>query len=192
MQNNNIIKLCSYCLKCLKSTSKNTAFNNVKNCKMLILDDKTNIFESDNKKIIELMTLKKLNKDTMNLYLGYNFFIKSIENNKIYSPLLYCDADLIRQDDKIILSYDLSELKPNINVISSILNSSDDEIIENIVSQILELENLDKIDFCAVLNGLMDLKNYNIFTQTALILAEIPENISGICKELKEIIKLTK
>ena len=190
MCNSNIKRLVLYCLDCVKATGRaNNSFNNLKSNKenKIIITDSTE-FEADNKEIIEIMTLQKLNKTTMAIIKGGLFLEGSRGRDKFYSPLLYSEAELIREDDKIKLITD-DGMSVNVGLISSLLEN-DSEKIENIISQLLEIDNPEKIDFKKVLSGLINLEGLAIKEQNAVILANIPNNTAGLIQELKQIADL--
>ena len=190
MCNSNIKRLVLYCLDCVKATGRaNNSFNNLKSNKenKIIITDSTE-FEADNKEIIEIMTLQKLNKTTMSIIKGGLFLEGQRGKDKFYSPLLYSEAELIREDDKIKLITD-DGMSVNVGLISSLLEN-DSEKIENIISQLLEIDNPEKIDFKKVLSGLINLEGLAIKEQNAVILANIPNNTAGLIQELKQIADL--
>ena len=187
---NNTKKLLLYSLDCIKATSKNTAFCNLKgNKENKFYYTNETVFDSDNKDIIEIMTKYALNKSTMGLYYGSLFLDGSKGKNKYYSPLLYYDAELIRENDKIRLVYDENNININISVISSLLEN-DEEIIEEIIRQLLEINEPQKIDFIKVLSGLIDLNGFNIIDCNSIILTKTPESVAGLIDELKQLIEL--
>lgn len=190
MCNSNIKKLVLYCLDCVKATGRaNNSFNNLKSNKenKIIITDLTE-FEADNKAIIEIMTLQALNKSTMSIIKG-GLFLEGVKGkDKFYSPLLYSEAELKRTGDKIELLTD-DEMSVNVGLISSLLEN-DADIVENTISQLLEIENPEKIDFKKVLSGLINLEGFEIKEQNAVILAKMPENIAGLINELKTIAEL--
>ena len=185
-----IKKLILYCLDCVKATGRASGFNNLKSNKdnkIIITNDIE--FEADNKEIIEIMTLQALNKSTMSIIKGGLFLEGQKGKDKFYSPLLYCEAELKREGDKIILVYDENNISVNVGLISSLLEN-DSEKVENIISQLLEIENPEKIDFKKVLSGLINLEGLTITNDNAIILAKMPENIAGLINELKTIAEL--
>ena len=186
---NNIKKLTLYCLDCVKATGRASGFNNLKSNKenKIIVTDATE-FEADNKDITEIMTLQALNKSTMSIIKGGLFLEGQKGKDKFYSPLLYSEAELVREGDKIKLVCD-DEVSVNIGLISSLLEN-DSEKVENIISQLLEIENPEKIDFKKVLSGLINIDGFEIKEQNAVILAKMPENIAGLINELKQISEL--
>lgn len=190
MCNSNVKKLVLYCLDCVKATGKASGFNNIKSNKenKIIITDSTE-FEADNKEIIEMMTLQALNKSTMSIIKGGLFLEGSRGKDKFYSPLLYSEAELIREGDKIKLVCADDEMSVNVGLISSLLEN-DSEKVENIISQLLEIENPEKIDFKKVLSGLINLDGFEIKEENAVILAKMPENIAGLINELKMIAEL--
>lgn len=190
MSENNVKKLTLYCLDCAKATGRASGFNNLKSNKenKIIITDLTE-FEADNKEIIEIMTLQALNKSTMSIIKGDLFLEGQRGKDKFYSPLLYCEAELIREGDKIRLVCDDEGMSVNVGLISSLLDN-DSEKVENIISQLLEIESPEKIDFKKVLSGLINLEGLTIKEQNAVILAKMPENIAGLINELKTIAEL--
>lgn len=201
----NTKKLISYCLDCIKHTGRASGFNNLlsnKDNKIIILNDNADNatdngggvyqFPADNKEIVQIMTKYALNKSTMSLLYGRLFLCGQISaNEKYYSPLLFADAELIRQGDNIILECNEDELNINTGLISSLLEN-DEDIIENVISQLIEIENPAHIDFEKVLCGLIDFQRYRleIKKQDALILAKTPESIAGLVNELRQIYEL--
>jgi hypothetical protein len=186
---NNIKKLVLYSLDCAKATGRTSGFNNLKSNKenkIIITNDIE--FEADNKEITEIMTLQALNKSTMSIIKGGLFLEGQKGKDKFYSPLLYSEAELIREGDKIKLVCD-DEMSVNVGLISSLLEN-DSEKVENIISQLLEIEQPEKIDFKKVLSGLINLDGFEIKEQNAVILARIPENLAGLISELKTIAEL--
>jgi len=190
MSENNVKKLTLYCLDCVKASGRVSGFNNLKSNKenKIIITDATE-FEADNKEIIEIMTLQALNKSTMSIIKGGLFLEGQRGKDKFYSPLLYSEAELIREGDKIRLVSDEEGMSVNVGLISSLLEN-DSEKVENIISQLLEIENPEKIDFKKILSGLINLDGFEIKEQNAVILAKMPENIAGLINELKTIAEL--
>lgn len=190
MCNSNVKKLTLYALDCVKATGRtNNSFNNLKSNKenKIIITDLTE-FEADNKEIIEIMTLQALNKSIMSIIKGGLFLEGQKGKDKFYSPLLYSEAELIREGDKIKLVSD-EEMSVNVGLISSLLEN-DSEKVENIISQLLEIESPEKIDFKKVLSGLINLDGLTITNDNAVILAKMPENVAGLINELKTIAEL--
>ena len=105
---------------------------------------------------------------------------------KYYSPLLYCPAELVRNNDRIILKYDIDEISINVGLIASLLENNED-YIENIINQLIEIERPEQIDFKKVLLGLINLDEITIKDETAIILARTPESIAGLVAELRTI-----
>lgn len=175
---NNIKKLCSYCLDCVKSTAK----GNMKAEKTITTID--GVFNADNKDINDLLIKSKLNQSTMQLIYGYKWFIK--ENN---TPLMYyTDVEIIRESDKIKILLNDDNLTINFNFLASLFDN-DIEIVENITEQLTDLTDLKNINFKAVLMGLIGekLKDYTIINQNALMLVKMSENVAGLINELKQI-----
>ena len=189
MCNSNVKKLVLYCLDCVKACGRSSGFNNLKsNKENKIIITNANEFESDDKGIIEMMTLQALNKSTMSIIKGSLFLEGSRGRDKFYSPLLYCEAELIREGDKIKLVAD-DDMSINVGLISSLLEN-DADIVENTITQLLEIEQPEKIDFKKVLSGLINLEGLTITNDNAVILAKMPENIAGMVTELKQIAEL--
>ena len=143
---NNIKKLLLYNLDCVKACGRSSAFNNLKSSKdnKIILTDLME-FEADNKEIIEIMTKWALNKSTMGIYKG-SLMLEGVRGReRFYSPLIYCDAELIREGEKIRLNYDEDSMGVNVGLIAGLLEN-DSEIIENTINQLLEIENPCQID----------------------------------------------
>lgn len=191
MSENNIKKLTLYCLDCVKSTSKNSDFVNLqknKDNKVIITD--LNEFEADNKNIIEIMTKRALNKTTMSIYKGFLILEGARGKDKFYSPLLYCEAELIREGDKIKLQYDEDDMGVNVGLIAALLDNNAD-IIENTINELLSIENPLQIDFKKVLSGLINnIEGMTITDNEALILAKTPDSVAGVINELKAISEL--
>lgn len=191
MYSNNVKKLVNYMSECVKYQGRtNNAFNNLKSNKdnKIIMTDATE-FEADNKEIIEMMTLQALNKNTMSIIKGGLFLEGERGRDKFFSPLLYSEAELIREGDKIRLICDDDGMSVNVGLISSLLEN-DSEKVENIISQLLEIEQPEKIDFKKVLSGLINLDGFEIKEENAIILAKTPDNIQGLLSELKQIDEL--
>lgn len=195
MSDSLVKKLTLYCLECVQASGKSSKFNNIKSDKenKIIITNDTS-FKNNNREIIELQTLAKLNKNTMSLIYGYKYFIEGKQGkNTIYTPLLYTDnVELTRECDNIVLNADLDTLQANINVISSLLDN-DSELIENIINEIMQIDDLQQVDFKAVIEGLLgdNLQGLRITSgQNALILAKIPDNSAGVINELKKISEL--
>lgn len=189
MCNSNVKKLVLYCMDCVKATGRASGFNNLKsNKENKIIITNANEFESDDKEIIEMMTLQALNKSTMSIINGGLFLEGSRGRDKFYSPLLYSEAELVREGDKIKLVAD-DDMSINVGLISSLLEN-DSDIVENTITQLLEIEQPEKIDFKKVLSGLINLEGLTITNNNAVILAKMPENIAGMISELKQIAEL--
>ena len=183
---NNIKKLTLYCLDCIKSTGKNTAFNNLKKNKddKIIITNET-IFNADNVEINEIMTKYALNKTTMSLLSGYLM----TESNNIYTPLLYAHIELIRQGDKIEI-VQTNDYELNYGLISSLLENNE-EIIENVINELMQIDEPEKIDIISVLKGLIpSIDDLTIKDEKAIILTKTPESIAGVVDELKQIAEL--
>ena len=185
---NNIKKLCLYSLDCIKSTSKNSDFTDLKRSKenKVIITDLTE-FEADNKDIIDIMTKYALNRSIMGIYAGKLMLIGERGKNRFYSPLLYTEAELVRNGDKVELNHD-NDYCINVSLISSLLTDNDSEIVENTIDQLLSIDgDLTKIDFKKVLSGLINLDGMIIKDENALILAKTPESVAGVINELRQI-----
>lgn len=186
----NVKKLCLYCIDCLKASGSSSAFNNLKSNKdNKIIYTNADTFEADNREIIEIMTLQALNKSTMSIIKGDLFLSGKRGRDTFYSPLLYTEAELRRENDIIKLNYDNDNITVNIGLISSLLEN-DSDIIENTIRQLLEIEEPQNIDFKKVLSGLINLNGFTIEEKQAIILAKTPEAISGMLNELKQIAEI--
>ena len=180
---NNIKKLCLYAYDCIKSTGKASGFNNLRSKDNKIIFTSNNIFAPDDKNIIELMVKQALNKSTMSIYKG--FYI--LENENICSPLLYAEASLSRDNkENIILQYDTDNIQFNFNMISQFLDN-DDEKIENIVTQLMNIEAPLNIDILKVITGLIPNMNKLKNKGEAVFLSNNAESIAGVLNELKKI-----
>ena len=172
MTDNNVKKLCAYCIDCVKCSGRNDNFLNIlKNDNLKIEND---FFESDDKNVIKFL----LNKNELNLYYACDFIANM--------PLLYCEAELKRIDNKIVIEKK-EELNINISLISSLLDNEEEEI-EKIINDLLEIEEPSKIDFEKFLNGLLK-KNIEVKKEEFLILSKTPENIIGLLSELNQVKK---
>jgi hypothetical protein len=103
--------------------------------------------------------------------------------------LLYCEAELIREGDKIRLAYDEEGMGVNVGLISSLLDN-DMDTIEHVINDLLEIDEPCKIDFKKVLSGLINLDGLTIVNNEAIILTKTPESIAGLVNELKIISEL--
>ena len=187
---NNTKKLLLYSLDCIKATAKNSVFNNIKGNKenkIIITDSKE--FKADNKEIIEIMTKYALNKTTMGIYAGALILSGTKGKEQFYSPVLYTDAELVRDGDKIRLVYDEDGMNINVGLIASLLENNEEEI-EKVINDLLNIESPEKIDFKKVLSGLINMENITIKDEKAIILSKTNESIAGLINELQEIIKL--
>lgn len=181
-----LLKLLNYNLDCIKNIGRNTAFINLKSNKDNIIKVIDNdVFNADNEEIIKIMTKAALNKQAMSLI--YSQLILS--DKGIFSPLLFTNAELIRENDLIKLVLD-DDFKINIGLISSLLENNE-ELIENTINELLSIDNPETIDFKSVLFGLIpSLKNKEIKEEKTIILAKMPEMNAGLINELKELIKI--
>ena len=173
---NNIKKLCLYMYDCTRQAIKSASFNNLKDSDILIIDN--DIFNGDDKNIIEIMTKYALNKSSMSL-LYSDLFIKG---NKLYTPLLYSEAELIREGDKIRLITE-EEKTLNIGAVANLM-SGEEEKIEAIIEQLLDVE---ACDLPTVMGGLLNMENVEIIKQRAIILAKLPDSTAGLLNELRTI-----
>lgn len=194
MNNNNILKLSNYMLDCVKATQKASGFNNISKDKKI--NYSANGWAVDNKEINEILTESALNKSTMSLIYGTCFIEAKKGREVFYSPLLYAECKLMRQDDKIMPVIDFeNDLTINYGVIATLFNN-DLELIENKMEQLTEIINPMACDFKAILQGLfgeevMEENKINFLgnKEEKLILSKIPENLAGLINELKIIIK---
>lgn len=190
---NNILKLSNYMLDCVKATQKASGFNNISKDKKI--NYSANGWAVDNKEINEILTESALNKSTMTLIYGTCFIEAKKGREVFYSPLLYAECKLMRQDDKIMPVIDFeNDLTINYGVIASLFNN-DLELIENKMEQLTEIINPMACDFRAILQGLFgdevmeENKIKFLEKEEKLILSKIPENLAGLINELKIIIK---
>lgn len=183
---NNIKKLASYCLDCIKSTGRNDNFLNLKSKENKIFVTNDNIFEADNKSIIKIMNELEQNKTVMSLYTSKLMLCGCYKNKIYYTPILYNYAELKRTNDKIELIQD-EETIINFSLLASLLDE-EEEIIEKVTSDLLEIENLEKVDFKKILAGLINIEKLEIKEEKTIILSKTAENIAGLMNELKQII----
>lgn len=176
MSGNNVKKLCNYMYDCTRQAIKSASFNNLSDKDILIIDD--DIFNGDDKKIIEIMTKYALNKSSMSL-LYSDLFIKG---DKLNTPLLYSNAELIREGDKIRLETE-EEKTLNIGAVANLM-SGEEEKIEAIAEQLLDVE---ACDLPTVMGGLLNMDGIEIINQRAIILAKLPDSTAGLLNELKQI-----
>lgn len=187
---NNTKKLILYCLDCVRACGRSSAFNNLKGNKDNKIIITNNIeFEADNKEINDIMTKYALNKSTMGIYAGRLFLEGERKKEKFYSPLLFTEAELIREGDKIKLQYDKDCMSVNVGLIAALLDK-DSDIIEHTINEILNIEEPCKIDFKKVLSGLIDIEGMTIKEENAIILTKTPESVAGLINELKTISEL--
>lgn len=188
MTDNNVKKLCNYMYSCVRESLKSASFRNLNSCKdnKVVVTDKTT-FESDDKDILEVMTIHALNKSTMDLLQG-ELFIEGKHGKDLYfTPLLYSTASLSREGDKITLSIE-DDKSLNIGAISGLLENNEEEI-ELIISQLNELEN-PEINLKKVLEGLINMDGLKIVDKKAVILATLPNATAGLLSELKQIAEI--
>ena len=182
-----IKKLVNYQYDCIRQAIKSSSFNNLNGCKdnkIIVFNDDT--FNGDDKDINEIMTKYALNKSTMQL-LYSNLFIKGEKGrDKFYTPLLYSDARLYRDGDKIHLDID-EDMTLNIGMISNLMDATEEDKIEAIIGQLLDIETCDLL---TTMGGLLDLTGMEIIKQKAIILTKMPESTAGLLNELKIISEL--
>lgn len=186
MSGNNVKKLCNYMYDCTRQAIKSSGFNNLSSNKdnKIVITDLTE-FQGDNKEIIELMTKHALNGQTMNLLFS-DIFIKGEKGkNKFYSPLLYSEAKLYREGDKIKLEKEENQ-SLNLGIIANLCEGEEEEI-QNIIEQ---LSNIEACDLLTVMNGLLNMEGMEIIKQNAIILAALPNSTAGLLSELKQISEL--
>jgi len=174
-----IKKLLNYQYDCVRQAIKSASFNNLdsnKENKILLVD--TDIFNGDNKEIIEIMTKQALNKSTINLLYSELF----IKGNNLYTPLLYSEAQFLREGDKIRLETE-EEKTLNIGAVANLMNG-EEEKIEAIIEQLLDVE---ACDLPMVMRGLLNMGGVEIIQQRAVILAKLPDSTAGLLNELKVI-----
>ena len=186
MCNSNVKKLCNYMYDCTRQAIKSSSFNNLSNNKenKILITDLTE-FAGDDKEIIELMTKHALNGSTMDLLFS-DILIKGEKGkNKFYSPLLYSEAKLYREGDKIRLEKEENQ-GLNFGIIANLCEGEEEEI-QNIIEQ---LSNIEACDLPTVMNGLLNMEGMEIIKQNALILAALPNSTAGLLSELKQIAEL--
>lgn len=184
----NVKKLILYSMDCLRAMGRNSAFNNLKgnkDNKIIVADVEE--WQADCKEIVEIMTTQALNKTTMSIYKGMLIAQGEIKKEKFYSPLLYCEAQLIREGDKIKLEYDKDDIEINYGLLSSLLDN-DNEIVETVVNQLMNISNPEEVDFLSVLSGLIpSINQLTVKDENVVILAKNAEHIAGMLNELKQI-----
>lgn len=191
MSENNVKKLVGYSMDVLKTLGRKSAFNNLKgNKENKIIIMNAEEWQADYKEIVEMMTTQALNKTTMTIYKGFYTVEGEIKKEKFYSPLLYCEAQIIREGDKLKLDYDKDDIEINYSLVSSLLDN-DDEKIEAIVNQLMDISNPEEIDILSVLSGLIpSINQLNIKKENLVILAKNSEHIAGMLNELKQIYEM--
>lgn len=191
MCNSNVKKLVGYSMDVLKTLGRKSAFNNLKgNKENKIIITNAEEWQADYKEIVEMMTTQVLNKTTMTIYKGFYNVEGEIKKEKFYSPLLYCEAQIIREGDKLKLDYDKDDIEINYSLVSSLLDN-DDEKIEVIVNQLMDISNPEEIDILSVLSGLIpSINQLNIKKENLVILAKNSEHIAGMLNELKQIYEM--
>lgn len=177
---NNIKKLLNYSYDCVRQSLKANSFNNIKEGVYII---ENNIFAADDKKINEIMSKHALNKSTINLLYSELF----IKNDKLYTPLLYSECELIRDGGKIKIEKE-ENYTLNVGAIANLLaDNEEEEKIEYIINELLDVA---IIDIEKVMTGLLNIDNLEFIKQNALILAKLPESTAGLLNELKKISEL--
>jgi len=191
MSENNVKKLVGYSMDVLKTLGRKSAFNNLKgNKENKIIITNAEEWQADYKEIVEMMTIQALNKTTMTIYKGFYTVEGEIKKEKFYSPLLYCEAQIIREGNKLKLDYDKDDIEINYSLVSSLLDN-DDEKIEVIVNQLMDISNPEEIEILSVLSGLIpSINQLNIKKENLVILAKNSEHIAGMLNELKQIYEM--
>jgi len=184
-KNKMIKKLALYCYDCIREEFKSSSFRNLESDKKnIIYETLETTFKGDNENILEIMTKYQLNKSDRALIYGEMFLIGK---NKYFTPLIYRNIDIIRENGALKIVFQDDEPILNVGAISSLLKCDDDNI-SIIIEQLMETIN--ESDFKGVLRGLVNLDGLNILEdKKAVILAKLPEATAGLLNELQEICK---
>ena len=184
-KNKMIKKLALYCYDCIREEFKSSSFRNLKSDKKnIIYETLETTFKNDNENILEIMTKYQLNKSDRALIYGEMFLIGK---NKYFTPLIYRNIDIIRENGALKIVFQDDEPILNVGAISSLLKCDDDNI-SIIIEQLMETIN--ESDFKGILKGLLNLEGLNILeNKKAVILAKLPEATAGLLNELQQICK---
>lgn len=167
-------KLINYNYDCVREILKSSSFLKLKPEQIYKLSENDYISVND-KNFNKILTEYKKNKSVYNLLIGKDF-IKT--ESGIYTPLIYADIEFIQNDDKYIINV-LNDYELNINLLVNILDDSESGFI---IETLLKVnENEKKAD---VLKSFIDVE---ILSESAVILAKLPEATAGILNELKKI-----
>ena len=180
-----IKKLALYCYDCIREEFKSSSFRNLESDKKnIIYETLETTFKNDNENILEIMTKYQLNKSDRALIYGEMFLIGK---NKYFTPLIYRNIDIIRENGVLKIVFQDDEPILNVGAISSLLKCDDDNI-SIIIEQLMETIN--ESDFKGILRGLLNLEGLNILEdKKAVILAKLPEATAGLLNELQQICK---
>ena len=183
-----IKKLALYCYDCIREEFKSASFRNLESDKNnIIYETSETIFNGDNENMLEIMTKYQLNKSDRALIYGEMFLTGEKGKNKYFTPLIYHNVNIIRENDTLKLVFEDDEPILNVGAISSLLVGNDDNI-SIIIEQLMETIN--ESDFKGILRGLLNLEGLNILEdKKAVILAKLPEATAGLLNELQEICK---
>lgn len=183
-----IKKLALYCYDCIREEFKSASFRNLESDKNnIIYETNETIFKGDNENILEIMTKYQLNKSDRALIYGEMFLTGEKGKNKYFTPLIYHNVNIIRENGTLKLVFEDDEPILNVGAISSLLVGNDDNI-SIIIEQLMETIN--ESDFKGILRGLLNLEGLNILEdKKAVILAKLPEATAGLLNELQEICK---
>ena len=187
-KNKMIKKLALYCYDCIREEFKSSSFRNLKSDKKnIIYETLETTFKNDNENILEIMTKYQLNKSDRALIYGEMFLTGEKGKNKYFTPLIYHNVNIARENGTIKLVFEDDEPILNVGAISSLLKCDDDNI-SIIIEQLMETIN--ESDFKGILKGLLNLEGLNILeNKKAVILAKLPEATAGLLNELQQICK---
>lgn len=187
--NNNIKKLCGYMADSIRECLKSSSFRNLNSCKdnRVIITNETE-FLSDNKDVIEVQTLYKLNSATLDLLYAEKFLTGKFKNDVYYTPLIYCNCQIIREDDKLKLEIDNENKSINISALTNLI-SGNEEQIESVVEDIMSIDNIE-LNIEKVLEGLINLDGLKIEDKKGIVLARIPDASASMIKELRQIAEM--
>ena len=198
MSENNVKKLCGYMADSIRECLKSSSFRNLNSCKdnRVIITNETE-FLSDNKEVIEVQTLYKLNSATLDLLYAEKFLTGKFKNNVYYTPLIYCNCQIVREDDKLKLEIDnenksINISSKNMNVLNKKffnLISGNEEQIESVVEDIMSIDNIE-LNIEKVLEGLINLEGLKIEDKKGIVLARIPDASASMIKELRQIAEM--
>ena len=189
MSENNVKKLCNYMADSIRECLKSSSFRNLNSCKdnRVIITNETE-FLSDNKEVIEVQTLYKLNSATLDLLYAEKFLTGKFKNDVYYTPLIYCNCQIVREDDKLKLEIDNENKSINISALTNLI-SGNEEQIESVVEDIMSIDNIE-LNIEKVLEGLINLDGLKIEDKKGIVLARIPDASASMIKELRQIAEM--